>query len=228
MDQGMIDTALGCGQPVKISPKYWAEHLGLPYHQADIREQERPRTGKEATGLMKLSAGSRSFLRYGYGDLLREDRKWGVLHRIWSGTQRLLIWGDPLTAAAYSRAFSFCGSDGVEIMEPLSFKGRRGSGIAGGRCAYSDKSLNPRWDWQKYTYSYRVWGRHLYNPETDPDVWRRAMRRVWRAAIPAEYTQSPFPLQYYFELREEPHSAVRYPGLGDHLTNQPYFAARRA
>ena len=90
---------------------------------------------------MKLSAGSRSFLRYGYGDLLREDRRWGVLHRIWPGTQRLLIWGDPLTAAAYSRAFSFCGSDGVEIMEPLSFKGRRGSGIAGGRCAYADASL---------------------------------------------------------------------------------------
>ena len=184
MDQGMIDTALGCGQPVKISPKYWAEHLGLPYHQADIREQERPRVGKEATGLMKLSAGSRSFLRYGYGDLLREDRKWGVLHRIWPGTQRLLIWGDPLTAAAYSRAFSFCGSDGVEIMEPLSFKGRRGSGIAGGRCAYADKSLNPRWDWQKYTYSYRVWGRHLYNPETDPDVWRRAMRHDFGSAGP--------------------------------------------
>ena len=115
---------------------------------------------------MKLSAGSRSFLRYGYGDLLREGRKYGVLHRIWPGTQRLLIWGDPLTAAAYSRAFSFCGSDGVEIMEPLSFKGRRGSGIAGGRCAYADKSLNPRWDWQKYIYTYRVWGRLLYNPET--------------------------------------------------------------
>ena len=64
---------------------------------------------------MKFSAGSRSFLRYGYGDLLREDRKWGVLHRIWPGTQRLLLWGDPLTAAAHSRAFSFCGSDGVEI-----------------------------------------------------------------------------------------------------------------
>jgi hypothetical protein len=143
MDQGMIDAALASGQPVKISPKYWAEHLGMPYHQADIREQERPRQqAREATGLMKLSAGSRSFLRYGYGDLLREDRKWGVLHRIWPGTQRLLIWGDPLTAAAYSRAFSFCGSDGVEIMEPLSFKGRRGSGIAGGRCGYAEKSGN--------------------------------------------------------------------------------------
>jgi TAT (twin-arginine translocation) pathway signal sequence len=182
MDQSMIDAALGAGQPVKISPKYWAEHLGLPYHQADIREQERPREGRTATGLMRLSAGSRSFLRYGYGDLLREDRKWGVLHRIWPGTQRLLIWGDPVTAAAYSRAFSFCGSDGVEIMEPLSFKGRRGSGIAGGRCAYADQSLNPRWDWEKYTYSYRVWGRLLYNPATDSDVWQRAMRHTFGAA----------------------------------------------
>ncbi len=182
MDQGLIDAALGSGQPVKISPKYWAEHLGMPYHQADIREQERPRPGRQAAGLMKFSAGSRSFLRYGYGDLLREDREWGVLHRIWPGTQRLLIWGDPLTAAAYSRAFSFCGSDGVEIMEPLSFKGRRGSGNAGGRCGYADQSLNPRWDWQKYAYTYRVWGRLLYNPATDPDVWRRAMHREFGPA----------------------------------------------
>jgi hypothetical protein len=182
MDQQMIDAALGTGQPVKISPKYWAEHLGMPYHQADIREQERPRPGPDGSGLMKFSAGSRSFLRYGYGDLFREDRQWGVLHRIWPGTQRLLLWGDPLTAAAYSRAFSFCGSDGVEIMEPLSFKGRRGSGIAGGRCAYTDKSLNPRWDWQKYAYSLRVWGRLLYDPGTDPDVWRRVMRQEFGPA----------------------------------------------
>lgn len=182
MDQGMIDTALGSGQPVKISPKYWAEHLGLPYHQADIREQERPRANSSGTGLMALSSGSRSFLRYGYGDLLREDRQWGVLYRIWPGTQRLLIWGDPLTAAAHSRAFSFCGSDGVEIMEPLSFKGRRGSGIAGGRCAYADRSLNPRWDWQKYAYSFRVWGRLLYDPDAEPDVWQRALRQEFGAA----------------------------------------------
>jgi hypothetical protein len=182
MDQGMIDTALGTKQPVKISPKFWAEHFGMPYHQADIREQERPRADSNATGLMKLSAGSRSFLRYGYGDLLREDRRWGVLHRIWPGTQRLLLWGDPLTAAACSRAFSFCGSDGVEIMEPLSFKGRRGSGLAGGRCAYADASLNPRWDWQKYAYTYRVWGRLLYDPDTDPDVWQRATREAYGPA----------------------------------------------
>ena len=89
-----------------------------------------------------MSSGSRSFTRYGYADLLREDRRYGILHRIWPGTQRLLLWGDPVTAAAYSRAFSFCGSSGVEIFEPLSFKGRRGSGLVGGnRTGYADASL---------------------------------------------------------------------------------------
>ena len=131
MDQGMIDVALGTGMPVRISPKYWAEHMGMPYHQADIRAQEYPRA--DGQGLMAISAGSRNFTRYGYSDLLREDRRYSVLHRIWPGTQRLLIWGDPVTAAGYSRAFSFCGSSGVEIFEPLSFKGRRGSGLPGDR-----------------------------------------------------------------------------------------------
>ena len=175
LDQGMIDVATATGMPVKVSPKFWAEHMGMPYHQADIREQEMPR-GRTATGLMALSSGARSFTRYGYADFLREDRKYSLIHRIWPGTQRLLLWGDPVMAAGYSRAFGFCGSDGVEIMEPLSFKGRRGSGIAGGRCAYADAALKPRWDWEKYEYSYRVWGRALYNPDTDPDGWQRYLR----------------------------------------------------
>ena len=90
----------------------------------------------------------------------------------------------PFHLLAYSRAFSFRGSDGVEIMEPLSFKGRRGSGIAGGRCAYADRSLSPRWDWQKYEYGFRVWGRFLYSPETQPDVWQRTMRHAFGPAGP--------------------------------------------
>ena len=174
MDQRMIDIALGTGLPVRISPKYWAEHMGMPYHQADIRAQEYPRA--DGQGLMAISAGSRNFTRYGYSDLLREDRRYSVLHRIWPGTQRLLIWGDPVMAAAYSRAFSFCGSSGVEIFEPLSFKGRRGSGLPGDRAGYADLALAPRHDWEKYEYSYRVWGRLLYNPDTDPDGWRRDLK----------------------------------------------------
>jgi hypothetical protein len=177
LDRTMLDNATRNGQPITASPKFWAEHLGMPYHQADIRELETPKEGKQTSRLMNLSEGSRSFMRYGYGDLLREDRSWRVIHRIWPGTQRLLLWGDPAAASAYSRAFSFCGSDGVEIMEPLTFKGRRGSGIAGDRCGYADAALRPRWDWQKYEYTHRVWGRLLYNPDSGPDPWRRHLRK---------------------------------------------------
>ncbi len=188
MDQSMLDMAVATRLPVTLSPKFWAEHMGMPYHQADIRELEQPKAGQAVTGLMKFSAGSRSFLRYGYGDLLREDRRWSVVHRIWPGTQRLLLWGDPTFAAAYSKAFSFCGSAGVEICEPLSFKGRRGSGIAGNRCAYADASLRPHWDWEKYVYGHRVWGRLLYNPAADPDCWRRYLNSQFKGG--AEHVEA--------------------------------------
>jgi hypothetical protein len=184
MSQQIIDIALATRQPVSIAPKYWGEHLGMTYHQADIRKLEKPKAQDEK-GLLALSSGTRSFLRYSYGDLLREDRQWTVVHRIWPGTQRLLLWGDPAFAAGYSRAFGFCGSNGVEIMEPLSFKGRRGSGHAGGRCAYADPSLDPRWDWQKYEYGARLWGRLLYNPETRPEVWRRSLQRQFEKGTEA-------------------------------------------
>jgi hypothetical protein len=177
IDQTMIDSALATGMTVSVAPKYWAEHLGMPYQQAEIRELERARPGREGSGLMKLSSGSRSFLRYGYGDLLKENRRYSVVYRIWPGTQRLLVWGDPLTNAGHSRAFGFCGSEGVEIMEPLTFKGRRGSGIAGDRYGYADASLKPRWDWEKYLYSLRTWGRLMYNPQTAPEVWQRPLRK---------------------------------------------------
>jgi hypothetical protein len=176
MDQSIIEAALGTNQPVVISPKFWAEHMGLPYMQGAIRQQEMPRNNHD-TGFFSRSSGSRSFLRYGYGDLLAEDRRYGVLHRIWPGTQRLLLWGDPETAASYGRVSSFCGSNGVEIYEPLFFKGRKGSGLPGGRNAYADDSLRPKNDFEKYDYVYRVWGRNLYNPDGEADGWRRALAK---------------------------------------------------
>ena len=65
----------------------------------------------------------------------------------------------------------------LSLWNRLSFKGRRGSGIAGGRCAYLDESLKPKWDWEKYLYSYRVFGRLAYNPDTEPDVWKRYLSK---------------------------------------------------
>lgn len=180
IDAEMISIAQATGMPTSVSPKYWAEHFGLPYHQAAIRPNEMPKpTAADQKGaLMSLSSGSRVFLRYGYGDLLREDRKYSLLHRIWPGTQRLLLWGDPLMANAYGRASSFSGSDGVEWMEPLSFKGRKGSGLAGGRDAYETVASDVP-DWEKYLYTYRVWGRGIYNPASAPDARKRWLKKTF-------------------------------------------------
>ncbi|MGH9400866.1 MAG: hypothetical protein ACRD2P_02025, partial [Terriglobia bacterium] len=184
MSQRMIAIASATRMPVTIAPKYWAEHRGLPYQPSSIRQMEMPPRDHQEKGFFQLSSGARRFLRYSYGDLLKRDRNYGIIFRIWPGTQRCLLWGDPVMAAGDARAASFCGSLGMDLMEPLSFKGRHGSGLPGGRCAYADSSLNPKYDWEKFLYSYRVWGRHLYNPNANPDVWRRFLRKQFGPAAP--------------------------------------------
>ena len=185
IDQPTIDAALGTGLPLTISPKFWAEHLGLPYHQAAIRPTELPKREK-GRGPFAQSEGARSFLRYGCGDLLKEDRAYSILYRIWPGTQRVLLWGNPTFAAAAGRAMGFCGGIGGEVFDPLSFKGRKGSGLPGGRDGYADLSLRaPGGDFEKYRYPHRLWGRMFYNPETGPEVWRRRLRHDYGPAAPA-------------------------------------------
>jgi hypothetical protein len=182
IDKQMIQNALATGMPVTVAPKFWAEHMGLGYMQGAIRPLEMPPREENDKGFFAKSNGSRRFLRYGYGDLLVENRPFGVLHRIWPGTQRLLLWGDPELASQYGRASSFCSSSGVEWFEPLSFKGRKGSGLPGGRTAYADDSLRPKYDYEKFLYSYRVWGRHIYDPDCEPDEYQRLLRRQFGSA----------------------------------------------
>ncbi len=182
MDQPTIDAAATTRLPLTISPKFWAEHMGLPYHQAAIRPTELPKKEKN-TSIFFQSEGARSFLRYGYGDLLREDRNYSIVHRLWPGTQRLLLWGDPAFAAAFSRSSSFAGTQGCEVFDPLSFKGRKGSGLPGGRDAYADASLRAAGDdFEKYRYTHRLWGRLLYNPDAAPETWQRQLRADYGAA----------------------------------------------
>jgi hypothetical protein len=181
LDEPTLGAALATGLPVTVSPKFWAEHMGLPYHQAAIREHERvpradPSDRSEWHRYMRVSEGSRPFTRYGYGDFLREDRPYGIVYRIWAGTQRLLVWGDPAFAASYGRAGSIAGSQGLEWCEPLTFKGREGTGLPGTRTGYADASLAPADDWEKYAYAYRLFGRLTYDPDAPAEGWERSLR----------------------------------------------------
>ncbi len=175
LNQTMIDLAHKIGMPVKAGAKFWAEHLGLGYHQADIRATEYPREG--VTGAFAVSSGARNFTRYGYGDFYGQRDNITLLYRVWPGTQRHLLWADPALASGYGRAGHFCGAAGMELCEPLTFKGREGSGHPGGRDVYTDKVLaafHP--DTEKFAITYRVWGRGLYNPESASEVHQRWFR----------------------------------------------------
>ncbi len=178
IDNKLINLALEATPNVTVSPKYIGEHMGLPYHQTSIRKQEIP--PKHLVDKKWIfSEGQRKFLRYSYGDLLSNKRKFDILFRIWPGTQRILIWGDPDLARGYGEHSIFCNSLGVELCEPLSFKGRMGTGIKNGRYNYSEKKLRTKYDWQKYIYTYKVWGRCVYNYETINDSYARYYKKLF-------------------------------------------------
>jgi hypothetical protein len=69
----------------------------------------------------------------------------------------------------------------------------------------------------------------LYRQADQSQRWRsaamQARDREYRGAVPADYTQSPYPLLYYFEVHEGAGSAI-YPGFTPDLSNQPYFLVR--
>lgn len=192
LDQQTLEIALATDLPITLSPKYAAEHMGLPYHQTAIRELDRPPTDRdqETTGkaaYMNVCEGTRPFTRYSYGDFLREDRPYDVVFRIWPGTQRVLLWGDPALASGFGRLASIAGTQGFEWADPLSLKGREGTALPGPRDGYADPALSSADDWEKYAYTYRLFGRLTYDPDAEPETWRRHLRTAYGpVAAPAE------------------------------------------
>lgn len=50
---------------------------------------------------------------------------------------------------------------------------------------------------------------------------------AYRCDIQAAYTDSPYPLQYYFTVEVAGGAQALYPGLGSELLGTPYFVVRR-
>ena len=201
LDEHVLGAARDTGMPLVVAPKYLAEHMGLPYHPSAIRDREYP-PAEAVTGREQLSTGSRRFTRQSYGDYLPPVRDWGVMFRIWPGTQRVLSWGDPAFAAAYGRSMSFCDADGMEWMEPMTFKGRQGSGIAGGRSAIADQTMATHPDWRRHEYAFRLLG--------PADLFARDRPRKL-APLSRRQTGRRGPLMRSRTWRGEPHPAARHP-----------------
>ncbi len=75
--------------------------------------------------------------------------------------------------------------------------------------------------------SVRIYYRHVNHAERFEKVEMRRKGKKFHALIPAAYTDTVYPIQYYFELIGGPEKAWLYPGLGKDLTTQPYFVLRK-
>ena len=63
--------------------------------------------------------------------------------------------------------------------------------------------------------------RHVARAEQWSQMHMQAAQDGFATAIPAGYTQSAFPLEYYFELRARDGAAWLYPAFSSTLSNQP-------
>ena len=75
--------------------------------------------------------------------------------------------------------------------------------------------------------SVRLYYRHVNQAERYATAEMQMTEKGYRATIPADYTNSLYPLQYYFELKEKPETAWLYLGFTEKLANQPYFVVRK-
>jgi hypothetical protein len=69
----------------------------------------------------------------------------------------------------------------------------------------------------------QLYYRHVNQAERFSKAAMNSEGQRFRAAIPASYTDSAYPLEYYFEVTENGGKAWLYPGFSKQLTNQPYF-----
>jgi hypothetical protein len=74
----------------------------------------------------------------------------------------------------------------------------------------------------------RLHYRHVNQAERYQSTDFEAAGHRFSAVIPATYTNSSYPLQYYFELCRGTGNAWLFPGLGKDLNTQPYFVIRPA
>jgi hypothetical protein len=162
MRPGMLDAAVGSDAPLRLSSKYWAEHIGRPYQPAE------------------------TWRNYSYIDFLRKPRPYDFFWEVWGlGSHRLLLWGDPEFVRRTVPTFKLSGAIGFEIDPPLA---QKGFGNRPGKWGIFAESQKGRVFWEhefeRYWLFYLLWGRLSYDPKTPERVWMAEFKRRFGLAAP--------------------------------------------
>jgi hypothetical protein len=158
----MIDAAEQVGLPLRVSTKYWAEHLGRPYQPAE------------------------TYPGYSYLDFLRKPRSYQFYWELWGlGSHRLLLWGNLSYVRRAVSTFHLGDAVGFEIDPPLA---QKGFGNRPGEWDVFTPANKDRmfwkWEFERYWLFYELWGRLSYNPTTPDSVWLDELRRRFGLGAP--------------------------------------------
>ncbi|MCP5119208.1 MAG: hypothetical protein GY953_51055, partial [bacterium] len=162
MSDGMLDAATGAGVPLRLSSKYWSEHLGRPYQPPE------------------------TFPNYSYINFLRKPRPYGFFWEIWAlGSNRLLLWGDADHVRRVAGTLTLSGSEGFEIDAPLA---QKGYGNRSGKWGvFTEAHADRVWwkhDFERYWFFYLLWGRLTYDAKLTSKIWEREFERRFGDAGP--------------------------------------------
>ncbi len=156
----IIDLALSLELNVRITTKYWAEQMGMPWHPAHINRQ------------------NQSDRRHGYADLLRYPQRYKLHWRLWNGgTARVLLWGDPEWVRRFADSTHLYDGDGFEVNEPLATKMASQPHDEPPFELLAPKYRYTDYEFERYWHFFQVFGRIGYNPNTPVEVWSRAFER---------------------------------------------------
>ena len=153
--------AVQSGLPMRLSMKYWAEFMGMPYQPA------------------------RMLPSYSYADFLRYPRLYPVMYQVWSlGSHRLLPWGSVDWMKRFVSSAHLGDSAGFETCAPLSQKGF-GNPPGNWRIFVAPEREYYRWEFQRYWLYYLLYGRLSYDPATSEKVWADEFRSRYGAKTAA-------------------------------------------
>jgi hypothetical protein len=161
----LIELAASRGVNIRLNTKYWAEHMGLPFHPTHVQKE------------------NQHDRRHGYADLLRRPQRFRFQWQLWNGgTTRMLLWGSPEYARRFAESTRIYEGSGLEVNEMLSTKmasqphDKPPYDLLGPDRRYYD------YEFERYWHFYQAFGRMAYNPQTPPEVWTREFERRFAAA----------------------------------------------
>ncbi len=156
LPESVIQSAIDLKLNFRIDTKYWMEQAGLPFHPTHINRE------------------NQSERRHGYADMLYYPKQYDMFWRLWTGgTMRILLWGDPEYARRFSASTHLYNGEGFEVNEPLATKmeaqphDEKPFELLNKKYQYYD------YEFERYWYFFKVFGRIGYGPETTPEVFQK-------------------------------------------------------